>query len=409
MITDTPQPMVDGIRPALSGGAVKTGLDRYILAFSRWAVVFILLTIGAGNITNSFFLKWGFRDDQKSYSVENYRQSYSLVGMMYGESAKPFVYRSAAPRAIRWAMAKVPASLRDQAYAAISWNDSLHKTYFHNVPQQHWTQEVALTYHATYFLVVGTIFLLLLTVYRIARLHGLAFGQSLAFVAAFSLFYPLTFQQGGYYYDFIEQLGVLAVCYFALRRRLLLSTFAVLLFSFNKETFFLAPIALFFLTADRLTQRQRAGWLVAQLLCCAVGRYFITSGFQGNPGGNIETHWAQNLAFWLHPASFLLFYNLVGKGIYTPSLQNPIVLVPLAVFFAACWRSAPRNLRNYFHAAFWPLLLLFALFGYTDEARNFSLAFPAIMLIALQGVGRFDRIFAASRAGPASEPGTRGR
>ena len=109
---------------------------------------------------------------------------------MYGESAKPFVYRSAAPRAIRWAIAKVPASLRDQAYAAISRNDSLHKTYFHNVPPQHRTQEVALTYHATYFLVVGTIFLLLLTVYRIARLHGLAFGQSLAFVAAFSLFLP---------------------------------------------------------------------------------------------------------------------------------------------------------------------------------------------------------------------------
>ncbi|MFP3637299.1 hypothetical protein, partial [Bacillus sp. SIMBA_033] len=44
-------------------------------------------------------------------------------------------------------------------------------------------------------------------------------------------------------------------------------------------------------------------------------------------------------------------------------------------------------------AAFLPVLPLFVLFGYQDEARNFSIAFPAIVLIALHGATRFEEIF----------------
>jgi hypothetical protein len=39
------------------------------------------------------------------------------------------------------------------------------------------------------------------------------------------------------------------------------------------------------------------------------------------------------------------------------------------------------------------VLVLFFFFGYRDEARNFSVVFPAIVLIALHGANRFNAIF----------------
>lgn len=117
------------------------------------------------------------------------------------------------------------------------------------------------------------------------------------------------------------------------------------------------------------------------------------SGYASNTGDVVEFHALDNLKFWLNPASWLTFYNLIGKGVFTPSLENPLMLVPLAVFFRTAWRDTPTRYRRYFFAAFVPVLLLFTLFGFEDEARNFSIAFPAIVLIALHGASRFDAIF----------------
>ena len=79
-------------------------LGSVLEKFSRVSIVFLVVVICAGNITNSFFLKWGFRDDQRVevYNAENYLESYSLAGMMQGTAPKPFVYRSAVPRSLKW-------------------------------------------------------------------------------------------------------------------------------------------------------------------------------------------------------------------------------------------------------------------------------------------------------------------
>ena len=381
--------------------SMRNQLGLVLQRFSRISIIALVVVICAGNITNSFFLKWGFRDDQRPeiYNADNYLESYSLAGMMYGSAPKPFVYRAAVPRVIKWAVDRLDPAFQEKVFSGIKEYDSLRKSYASGLPAKYWTAEVAITYHALYMLIVGVNILLLFTVYRIARFHGFAFGQSLLFVAATSLVYPLTFQQGGYFYDFIEQLGALVACYLVLRKRMLLATLTIFAFAFNKETFFLVPVALFALTAGQLSLRQRLAWAGAQLVGCAVARYVITSPYAVNPGGAVEIHLMENLKFWLNPASFLTFYNLVGRGIYTPSVQNPIVLVPALIFFRCAWRNSPPNYRYFFHAAFWPLLLLFAVFGFKDEVRNFSLAFPALVLLATQGARNFDSLFSWARKG----------
>ncbi|WP_429318340.1 UbiA family prenyltransferase [Paraburkholderia sp. GAS448] len=263
----------------------------------------------------------------------------------------------------------------------------------HSVPDEFWTPVVAITYHLAYLAVVLSTVFALWFVYKLARMRGLTFGQAVGFVVGFSLIYPLTFQQGGYYYDFIELLGVFGACYFLLKRWMIACTIFVALFSFNKETFFLVPLALIFLHEGDVAMSKRIGWLVIQLACCALSRHIILGGYEDNAGGLVEFHVLDNLRFWLNPKSYFGFYNLIAKGVFTPSLQNPLMLVPLIVFFRHAWRESGTRYRWYFFAAFLPVLVLFAFFGYRDETRNFSIVFPAIVLIALNGARQFGQIF----------------
>ena len=85
---------------------MRNQLGLVLQRFSRISIIVLVVVICAGNITNSFFLKWGFRDDQRPeiYNADNYLESYSLAGMMHGSAPKPFVYRAAVPRAIKWAV-----------------------------------------------------------------------------------------------------------------------------------------------------------------------------------------------------------------------------------------------------------------------------------------------------------------
>ncbi|WGY71819.1 hypothetical protein KEC55_18550 [Burkholderia cepacia] len=363
-----------------------------VRAFCRFAIVYVLLFICAGNITNSMLLKWGFRDDQKG----DFATSYSLVGMMNGDAPRPYVYRSSFPTAAKWIAEQLDQTRQDKLFKSIKRHDSLRNAYFTSVPEEYWTPVTALVYHVTYIAIVLSTLFALLLIYKLARMHGLGFGHSVGFLAAFSFVYPLTFQQGGYYYDFFELLGVLGACYFLIKRRMLACTLMIAVFSLNKETFFLVPLALFLLHERDVAMSKRVAWLVLQLGICIATRQFIMSGYSENAGGFVEYHVWDNLKFWVNPKSYLSFYNLIGKGIFTPSLENPLMLVPLAVFFRAAWRATPTRYRSYFFAAFLPVLVLFIFFGYRDEARNFSVVFPAVVLIALHGANRFNAIFSSS-------------
>ncbi|KWF64983.1 hypothetical protein WL92_04365 [Burkholderia multivorans] len=374
----------------MSGIFTMTEKNRNrVLAFCRFSIVYVLLFVCAGNITNSVLLKWGFRDAQ----ADDLRNTFSLIGMMDGGAPKPFVYRSSFPKAAKWLAERIEPDTQQKLYRSITRHDSLRNAYFSDLPKQYWTPVVAITYHLTYIAIVLSALFALLLVYKLARLHGLSFGQSVGFLAGFSFLYPLTFQQGAYYYDFFEILGALGACYFLLRQRMIACTATIAIFSLNKETFFLVPLALFFLHDRDVPLSRRVGWLAVQLAICGVTRHFIMSGYAHNAGDFVAFQLWGNLKFWVNPASYLSFYNLIGKGIFTPSLENPLMLVPLAVFFRAAWRNTPAHYRRYFLAAFLPVLPLFMLFGCRDEARNFSVVFPAVVLIALHGATRFDAIF----------------
>ena len=375
--------------------------NRRLLSFCRFSIVFVTLLVCCGNITNSFLLKWGFRDDQRN---ADYIHTPSLVGVMEGAAPKPYVYRSAMPKAAKWMVEQISPEHQLKFFKSITRYDSLHHAYFSGVPDHYWTPVVAIGYHVMYFAVMLATIFTLLFVYRLARMQGLSFGRALGFLVAFSMLYPLTFQKGGYYYDFFEILGVFGVVYFFLKRSMLMATLFVALFSLNKETFFLVPAALFFLHDSDVPMKKRFAWLAVQFGICMATRHFIMSGYQANDGGFVEIHGVHNLLFWLNPLSYLGFYNAVAKGVFTPSLQNPLIAVPLIVFLYHAWRESPSLYKRYFLAAALPIAALCACFGFEDEARDAALVFPAVVLIALHGASRFGEIFGGLDEAVAREP-----
>lgn len=365
--------------------------------FSRFAIVLLVVLVCSANISNSFLLRWGFKDRQPA---ETYTHSFSLVGMMNGDAPRPFVYRSALPQGLKWVVQQVPTEQQERLFKSIKRYDSLRNGYFPGIPDAHWTPVVALTYHLTYLALTLACMGIVWLVYLLGRQQGLTWGQALGTAVGFSLLYPLTFQQGGYYYDFTELLAALATVHACLRRRWPLVLAFAWLGALNKETFFLVPVALAFLPIEGSDRRTRWAWLGLALAGCLLIRHLIMQAHAGNHGEMVQVHAWENLMFWLDPRSYLSFYNLAAKGILTPSIQNPLVLVPLVVFLRMAWRHSDAGLRRHALAAWIPLVGLYALFGYKDEVRALALGLPALLLVAMQGATRFEATFAEEPPSP---------
>lgn len=363
---------------------------RWILAYCRFCIAFVLILVCAGNITNSFLLKWNFRDVH-GIAPE---PGIGLLDMMEGRSPKPFVYRALLPQAMKHFAENLPPQRLDSIYRAITRLDSLHHAYFSKIPSQDWTPVSALVFHMMYLLIVIAMILILWLIFRLARLHGLTYAEALGAVVGFGFLYPLTFQCGGYFYDFLELAGAMLALYGFLKNRMVFATLVMTIASLNKETFFLFPIALYALHPPERSLRLRLAWTALQTVLCLLMRHWIMSGHEQNPGGIVEFHLWDNLRYWLSLEPYFSFTNLVGKGILTPSLENPLLLIPLAVYFHACWQGTTVAHKRFVQISIAMLAPLLPLFGYQDEFRNLSLAFPAIVLMAMRGIGEFSRIFA---------------
>jgi hypothetical protein len=100
---------------------------------------------------------------------------------------------------------------------------------------------------------------------------------------------------------------------------------------------------------------------------------------------------------------YLDLNNLIGPGIFLPRLENPLFLIPIALFSRSAWKLSERRWRRYFLATFLPLLVLFIPFGFADMFRNFSLAVPAMTLIALSAAGQLDGAFKETIVGGPSQ------
>jgi hypothetical protein len=366
-------------------------LQPFVRRLLWLSLLYFTLATCTANVTNSFLLKWGFRDQ---HGVG----SFDLVSVIERTAPKPFVYRNLIPTGIDQFVDSLGEQTRQKLYAKITKANALKNHYFPDVPSALWTPRFALDFHLLYLFVLAS-FALTLIVLRKIYLHYHPDEQSgaLLSIVVFSFAYPLTFQSGGFFYDWFELLGVALTFYLYVTNRKNWATLALFATSFNKETAFLLAFGLYFLNADGESQARRWVRLAVQLLLCLASRAIIMSGYESNPGANVEFHLLENLRFWLNPISFLKFDNEEALGVFTPNVQNILLLPILFIWFRQGWRRVDESIRRFFKAELLLLVPLFLLFGFQDEIRAFSLLFvPCFVVLAAGFSGLWETLAAAN-------------
>ncbi len=293
-----------------------------------------------------------------------------FADMVYGTAAKPFVYRTLLPTAVRLVASAVPDDSRialSESLARSAAGENLCKILG-------WEAGYLFEYLVALALMWGclggfvwALRYLLNGVYQVSpRVRDVFTLVALLGLTQFFRYYS-------YLYDFP------AVCLFTLGLALMVrakwKTFVLLylIACLNKETTILLTVvfAVHFWSRTRMNRTRFAGLLAAQAAIFTVVKLGLFAAFRDNPGALVEVHFPH--------------HNLEVLGAY-----------PLAAVFGWCglalllfykWPDKPLFLRH----SLWivpPLVGLTFCFGYLDELRDYYEAYPILALLLLHSVSR---------------------
>lgn len=346
----------------------------------RFSLLWVVLFACTANVCNSFFIKWGFRDDSR-YA--------SLVGVIDGSAYQPYVYRSTVPRLADLAIQHIPAEKQEQLFHRIISSDKLKHHFFNDVPLEKWTPRIALDYHLMYGLTLLSFLVTLIYLRKIFLYFSENYSASILAVVLFSLMYPLTFKRGGYFYDFFELLGITVSTYYFLTNRKLLASILLMLTAFNKETAFVAAFGFFFLHAKDYPMQKRLAYFALQFITCFLIREWIIAPYTGNTDTALHFHLLDNAKLWLNPVNYFKLSDFYTLGLFSPTLQHVLLFPWLAYWIRAGWQRMDDVLKKYTLGIFIPNLLLFLNFTTKDEFRNFSLSMIALYIVLIHGFPAF--------------------
>src|SRR3954467_14773617 len=108
--------------------------------------------------------------------------------------------------------------------------------------------------------------------------------------------------------------------------------------------------------------------------------------FAATPGHGAEFPILDNLRFWFSPLPWVTFWDVYAPLLPAPRPFNLVTLFLAGMLVFYRWRERPAELRAALLLALAALVPLLIAFGFHDEVRNLSLAFPIFYLLACQGI-----------------------
>lgn len=309
------------------------------------------------------------------------KNGFALDRMLSFTAARPFAYRVLTPALVNAGAALFPDSFIRERGRWLTQGSPLvpyaRTSLFMNA-------RMALKVHVLYAYSFFSLLCLLYAARAITRrLYRFPGFFSAVAPAAAVLLLPCTFRWGSHIYDFPELL-LTALCLLTILTRrwawyYLLYALAIL----NKEAS--AFIILFFL-ALRGGGMPRKAFLrhaAAQLCIGAALVGAVRLAFAHHPLFLGSTNYLrQNLAFWLDPASYTLFWDAYKVGLNIVPRASNIVFIGAAAFLVCCrWREKPLAAKRLFLYATAFNLPLFVYFGWADEIRTLGLMFPGMYLL----------------------------
>jgi hypothetical protein len=153
----------------------------------------------------------------------------------------------------------------------------------------------------------------------------------------------------------------------------------VALAAWNKESFLLFIPTLYPLLRGRSSRiNALVGTGVLGLICAAVYCVFRFK-FQHNPGGTVEVHLKEQIAFWFHPLAWIAPHKTYG--IVALPAFNPLSAALIVATVWRGWRSLPRTIQRHTQIAAVINFPLFILFCGAGELRNLSFLYIAFLLL----------------------------
>ena len=343
-------------------------------------LLLILYWSAAALCVNSFMDRWSLRERAEGY--------FGFETLLAGHAARPWAYRVLVPKTVN-GLAQLIESHVDLHDSSYLLNDSgVRAAYFQGDPKR-WTASFSLRYHLTLALMGLALLACLCLLRALPRYFGIGDGTLRDFAPlAFAILLPLAYLRGGYLYDFPE-LALIAACFLAAVTRPWLLLILVPLAVVNKETAILLPVILaplLLAPGPVRTRRRELAILGAAGTLGLVAFFVIHQAAAGNPGGSVEHHFAENVAFWLRPRTYVDFSMMLASGMPVPKLHTLVVVAPAAVLLVCGFRVADERLRLCLWVTAALNLPLLLLFGDRDELRNLSLLFIPVYLLVLQGV-----------------------
>lgn len=316
----------------------------------------------------------------------------SLSKMLSGNADKPFAYRLLLPQLVHHIEPVLPEGVSDLMADTIApvfhgvFADRLVNRFKYDEPglrsraTQDWSQKsYRVEYVLTTILMLAALWATLHILSNIASLVGASETERFWAPILFALLLPLSFLNGGYFYDFIEQFFASLLLFSALSGNGLMFVLTAIAGQLNKETMLLMPLFLTPILVHKVGFSRAFLWAGMTSAVCALLYLTIKSQFASNPGLTMENNLATNLAFWSTFNSYTGMADMYAIGLPLPRMS--FCLVTLAILILG--RNAPRRFIFSNVLALCVLIPIFLVSGYYDEFRSLGLIFPLLFLITV--------------------------
>ena len=339
--------------------------DRVAAAF----VVAVLYVVVASASFHGYYAKWFMSD---------FARSQSLVAMLDGTAARPFVYRQLLPQAATMIERSLPEGVRAHIEQRL---DNARGALRHPTGTDAAKAGYVIRYRIVYYATFLSLFLALFALRSVCLTIGVGQAAATAAPAIFALMIPILQTRGGYFYDLPELLA------FALAARLALGGHAVSLLllavpaTVNKESFLFYCVALLPLLMLRLSASKAIATAIGAAFVSGLTYLAIRHAYAANDGQNAIFQLFDNLLFYANPLNLFLFDQTYGLPLFKG--YGIVVLGWFAVLMTYGWRTVPRCIHLHLMLAAAINVPLLLLFGAEGELRNLSMLYVAtVALIA---------------------------
>ena len=318
------------------------------------------------------------------YNKLKFREGYKLVGfeaIVEGTANRPYIDRQLIPTVANWADRVAPQFLKTKLQNVSG--DTVKGVYSSLFPSSPVAQNP--TYSFRYFIFYMEVFLFaelaVFLLYLLCRAYGYAPHVSVAASCLLILLMPyIEIHGGGFYTDFSELAFLALAVLIAHRFHWVWLLPVALLGAFNKETYLLILIMLWPILSERFGNIRAAVQVAVTLAVAVPLDLAVRYHFRNNPGGTVEVHFADQMAFLVHPGNWLLKFGNV-YGVFLPEMMTVIPIVLLALMVRHGWKRMPPSIRRHGIIGLSMNIPLYLAFSNPGETRDFSILFVVLLFL----------------------------